>query len=302
LKPAYLKEGDCIGITASARKISKEEINHSIKIFESWGLKTKLAKGIFEEENQFAGSDSTRANAFQQLLDDDSVKAIICARGGYGTVRIVDRLDFSNFVKKPKWICGYSDVTVLHSHINRNFNISTIHSCIPLNMLPEKINNESVNSLRRLLFGQENKVEIPYHQLNKNIKNTDGVLIGGNLSVLISLLGSKSDINTEGKILFIEDLDEYLYHIDRMMMAMKRAGKLENLKALIVGGMSEMRDNTIPFGKDAYQIISECVAEYSYPVIFDLPAGHQALNLALKLGSETRISISDQRILITQEA
>lgn len=286
--PTSLSSGDKVGIVATARKVSIEESNPAIYILDSWGFKPIIGKTIGKAENQFAGNDLDRIQDLQQMLDDPDIKAIICARGGYGTVRIIDQLDFNNFIKHPKWICGFSDVTVLHSHINMNFNTATIHSPMCFNF-PNAI---ELNTLKKALFGEELSYHIPPRSLNKK-GNAEGELTGGNLSILYSLIGSQSDINTEGKILFIEDLDEYLYHIDRMMMNLKRSGKLHNLKGLIVGGMTDMKDNQVPFGKTAEEIILDAVKEYNYPVCFGFPAGHMENNSALIMGGMVSMEVND---------
>lgn len=280
-----LKPGDTIAIVATARKISLEELKPAITIFESWGLRVFLHPSLFAEYNQFAGNDELRAKVFNDCLEMPEIKALICARGGYGTVRIIDKLNINQLIQTPKWIVGYSDITVLHSHIHQHTNLTTIHGTMPINMQAHNANKISIESLRSALMDDTLPlVEIPKHPLNKP-GIMEGELIGGNLSVLYSLLGSTSDINTDGKILFIEDLDEYLYHIDRMMQALKRAGKLTNLKGLIVGGMSDMKDNTVPFGSEANQIISQSVSEFNYPVYFGFSAGHQDVNVSLIFGN-----------------
>jgi muramoyltetrapeptide carboxypeptidase len=293
--PTFLKKDNNVAIVSTARKISKEELKPAIQLLESWGLKAVLGKTIGAEENQFAGSDDLRATDFQQMLDDPKIKAIWCARGGYGTVRIIDKLDFSAFKKSPKWIVGYSDVTVLHSHIH-NFGIETLHAQMCLEI--ENKTEEARESIRKVLFGEAYSIEM---------KRTDSVaplgilkdeLIGGNLSVLYSLCGSTSEMKTDGKILFIEDLDEMLYHVDRMMMNLKRSGYLKNLKALIIGGMTEMKDNKVYFGKTAEEIIVDLVKEYEYPVILNFPAGHIADNRALILGREVEINVQSSTINI----
>jgi len=290
ITPSYLQKGDKIALIATARKISKSEIEDSIKVFNNWGLEVVLGKNIFKENNQFAGNDNERAKDFQNVLDDDSIKAIVCVRGGYGSVRIIDNIDFSNFLKNPKWICGYSDITVFHSHINKNFGIETLHSVMPVNFSNKKITKETFESFKAALFGKKISYLLETSDFSRE-GFCEAEIVGGNLSILYSLIGTKSDISTEGKILFIEDLDEYLYHIDRMIMNLKRAGKLDRLKGLIVGGMSEMNDNEIPFGKTAKEIISEAVSKYNYPVCFDFPAGHINDNRTLILGRKMRLEI-----------
>jgi muramoyltetrapeptide carboxypeptidase len=286
--PPYLKKGDKIGITAPARKISKEEIQFAADTFKKWGLEVVFGKNLFGSENQYSGSDEQRTEDMQKMLDDASIRAIISARGGYGTLRIIDKLDFKIFQEKPKWIIGYSDITVLHSHIHQNFEIETLQATMPINFHKDE---ESVETLKKVLFGETISYKINSHPLNRNGK-AEGTLVGGNLSLLYALKGSKSGISTSGKILFIEDLDEYLYHIDRMMISLKRAGKLSHLAGLVVGGMTDMKDNTIPFGKTAEQIISDAVKEFDYPVCFGFPAGHAQKNLALPFGRRANLKVS----------
>ena len=290
IQPPYLRKGDKIGIVAPARRISFDEVHPSIKLFQKWGLEVILGTYIFGNENQFAGSDSQRQADFQQMLDDPSIHAIICARGGYGTVRIIDKLDFSGFCKNPKWIVGYSDITVFHAHVHKHFGIETIHSVMPVNIKEPDFINDSSESLRKALFGEKLFYSKP---ITFHFKTglSEGILTGGNLSILYSLTGTASEVDTSGKILFLEDVDEYLYHIDRMMMTLKRAGKLSKLNGLIVGGMDRMNDNEIPFGKTASEIISDAVAEYNYPVCYDFPAGHGEINLALILGRRIRFKV-----------
>ncbi len=298
LTPAFLQPGDTIAITAPARKISPEELQIAIEVFESWGLKVHLSPNLFATNNQFAGTDEQRISDLQGLLDDESVKAIISARGGYGTVRAIDKINFTKFSLSPKWIIGFSDITVLHSHIHKHFGIETVHSLMPINFdLTSDDSKRSIEELRKCLFGENLTYQITGHSLNRN-GVSKGVLIGGNLSILYGLQGSSSDIDTNGKILFIEDIDEYLYHVDRMMVSLKRSGKLDNLAGLIVGGFTDMRDNVTPFGKTAEEIISEAVKEYKFPVIFGFPAGHQPLNLPLIFGREVTIEVSDESCLI----
>lgn len=301
ITPNTLQKGDTIAIVSTARKLKKEELQPALKILESWGLKAVLGKTIGAEENQFAGNEELRAEDFQQMLDNPNIKAIWCARGGYGTVKMIDMLDFSEFQKNPKWIIGYSDVTVLHSHIH-NLGIETLHAQMCLDI--ENKTEEARESIRKVLFEQEYSIAFNVNTFNKTfqqkhqLSSIQSKIVGGNLSVLYSLCGSSSAINTDGKILFIEDLDEYLYHIDRMMMNLKRNGVFKNLKALIVGGMTDMHDNRIPFGKTAEEIILDAVKDYNYPVFFNFPAGHIKDNQALIFGREVKlISENDQVIL-----
>ena len=291
--PDYLVKGDKIGIIAPARCITFEEVHPALRLFQKWGLEVELGTNIFRKCNQFAGPDAIRAADLQAMLDDPSIKAIIPARGGYGTVRIIDQINFAGFVKNPKWIVGYSDITVLHTHIQRHFGIETLHAIMPVNITSDHLADDSAETLRNTLFGQSIRYSVPGSLLSRK-GEAEGILTGGNLSILYSLMGSESEIDTDGKILFIEDVDEYLYHIDRMMVNLRRAGKLSGLKGLIVGGMDRMNDNTIPFGRSANEIIAEAVSGYDFPVCFDFPAGHGSQNLALILGRKIRLTVGEK--------
>ena len=291
ISPKFLQKNDTVGIVSTARKISLEEIKPAIELLESWKLNMKVGKTIGLEENQFAGTDEQRREDFQDMLDDDEVNAIWCARGGYGTVRIIDALDFSKFKKQPKWLVGYSDVTVLHSHIY-DLGFETIHATMPINI--SKISPEALRSLKNALFGNDLSYDIKSDRLNK-VGKTVGELVGGNLSMLYSLLGSETSIDTRGKILFIEDLDEYLYHIDRMMQNLKRNGYFEELKGLIFGSMSNMNDNDIPFGRTAKEIIFDTCRAYDFPICFNFPAGHVDDNRALIFGRTLQLAVGSKR-------
>lgn len=297
--PHFLKHGDTVGIISPSRKINPTELEKSVAIIRSWGFKVVKGKHIFASYKQFAGEDEQRAGDFQNMLDNPEVKAILCSRGGYGSVRIIDSLDFSSFITSPKWIAGFSDITVFHSHINRNFGVATLHCDMPLNFGKEETHPDSLESIRKALTGNELLYEGETNSFYKD-GITRGVLTGGNLSVLYSLLGSVSDIETDGKILFLEDLDEYLYHVDRMMIAMKRSGKLSRIKGMIVGGMTGMRDNQVPFGKTAEEIIQEHVEGFEIPILFGFPAGHLERNLSMRLGVETELQVSKGSFLVRQ--
>ena len=297
ITPEFLQKGDTIGILATARKADLASLQPAIKLLESWGLHVVIGKTIGKEENQLAGPDWLRATDFQEMLDNPKIKAIWAAKGGYGTVRIIDRIDFTNFKKKPKWVCGFSDMTVLHSHIN-NMGIETIHSFMALNA--GTANAEVLASFRKALFGEKLSYSIPSHEYNAN-GTAKGEIVGGNLSVLYSIMGSKSEVDYKGKILFIEDLDEYLYHIDRMMMNLKRNGYFDGVKAVIVGGMSSMNDNEIPWGKDALQIIQDVLKDYKFPIIYNFPAGHIKDNRTLILGKTVSVDVSDKQSTVKFE-
>jgi muramoyltetrapeptide carboxypeptidase len=287
-QPQALQRGDLVAIVTTARKIDKDAVQLAIELLESWGLNVVLGKTIGLEDNQYGGKDLDRVTDFKQAMDDPAVKAIWCARGGYGTVRIIDALDFTEFVKNPKWVIGFSDVTVLHSHLH-NLGVQTLHAIMPITVEGNTI--EALESLKNDVFGKENTYKIPSELGNKTGEGT-GELVGGNLSMLYSLLGSKSAIETSGKILFVEDLDEYLYHIDRMLMNLKRNGYFDNLKGLVVGGMTKMHDNDIPFGKTAEEIILDAVSDYDFPVTFNFPAGHVKDNRSLHFGKTVEFTVT----------
>ena len=294
--PDNLKIGDLIGIVSTARAISLDELQPSINTLKNWGLKIRLGSNIFNSSNQFAGNDIERAFDLQEMIDNNDIKAILFARGGYGSVRIVDRINFSNLIYNPKWLIGYSDITVFHSHLN-TLGIASIHGTMPVNF--KNNTSKAILSLHKRLFFSSNKIEFNDSNIDLNFSVT-GEIIGGNLSILYSLIGSSSDLNTDNKILFLEDLDEYLYHIDRMMISLKRSGKLSNLKALIIGSMTKMNDNIIPFGKTANEIILEHTNSYNYPVISNFPAGHINNNLSIILGKESHLKIDNNNVTLLQ--
>ncbi len=296
ITPEFLKRGDKIGIVATARKVSKEEIQPAIDAFKALGLEVVLGCNLFKEDHQFSGSDLERTQDLQDMLDNPDIKAVISARGGYGTVRIIDNIDFKKFKHSPKWIIGYSDITVLHSHIHTQLGIETIHAAMPINFPKDGSSSVSTESLRKVLFGESLKYSFnsdPELAFLQRKGESEGELIGGNLSLIYALSGSPSDIDTKNKILFIEDVDEYLYHIDRMMLNLERSGKLSQLAGLMVGGMNDMKDNTIPFGKTAEQIIQDAVKKYKYPVCFGFPAGHIKENHAIIMGRKIKLFVGD---------
>jgi muramoyltetrapeptide carboxypeptidase len=295
--PPFLHPGDTIGIAASARKVSPDEIEAALAAAHSYGYKTILADNIYQAENQFSGTDLARAKGINQLLHNPKVKAIWCARGGYGSVRLIDKIDWSQFQKNPKWLCGFSDVTALHLHLQQNHGIASLHSEM---MLGFADNTETAHeTFFNALAGKTSSFLLPGNALNRP-GTASGQFIGGNLSVLYSMLGSQTQPDTARKILFLEDLDEYLYHIDRMMMALHRAGILSNLAGLVVGGLTDMKDNAVPFGKSAEEIIADVVGHYNYPICFNFPAGHIKNNCALVMGAETTLEVADT-VTLTQQ-
>jgi muramoyltetrapeptide carboxypeptidase len=288
ITPPYLKKGDTIAIVATARKNIDDNLQPAISWLKNWGIEVVIGSTIGLDNNQLAGTDEQRAADFQAQLDNPNIKAIWCARGGYGTVRMIDLLDFTKFKQSPKWIVGFSDVTVLHSHLN-TMGYQSIHGIMPVS---SKASEEAKETLRKALFGEHLEYTVPCENMNR-LGTAKGELVGGNLSILYSLFGSPSAIDCSDKILFIEDLDEYLYHIDRMMMNLKRNGCLESLKGIIVGGMTKMNDNEIPWGKNALEIIDDVTKNYSIPIIYNFPAGHLADNRALIFGKQVSMEVND---------
>jgi len=293
ISPPFLNKGDKVAMVSPARSITFEEVFPAMKLFQRWGLEVILGTHVFGKHHQYSGTDEQRLQDLQQMLDDPSIRAVVATRGGYGCVRLVDRLKFDRFVRYPKWIVGYSDLTVLHAHIHRHSGIQTLHATMPYNIKEQNISNISTDSLRKALFGEKifYTKPITFHDQTGLM---EGILVGGNLSILHTLMGTSSEIDTYDKILLLEDVDEYLYHVDRMMMSLKRSGKLQQMRGMIVGGFTEMKDNQIPFGKSAQEIILDTVKEYGYPVCFDFPAGHGKENVALFLGRNVKIGVNDK--------
>lgn len=294
--PSYLDPGDTIGITSPASYISSEDIQPSVQLMESWGFKVRTGQTIGTRDFTMGGTDEARAADLQSMMDDPSIQAIMCARGGYGLVRIIDKLDFTKFRKHPKWIIGFSDITALHTHINSNFGIASIHSKM-CNSFPSDwtkatpMQIETILSIKQVLSGQDTKYIAPAAANNRTGK-AEGILVGGNLSLIETLAGSRSDLKTDGKILFVEDTHEELYSIDRMFWNLKRSGKLDKLKGLVIGGF-KLNEETPgeEFGKSVYEIVSEKIKEFEYPVCFDFPVGHQVNNYALKCGTKYLLTV-----------
>lgn len=292
IKPPYLKKGDKIAITCPAKSLTSP-LTEAISLLKSWGLDVVLGNTINANFHQFSGSDELRAADMQQFIDHPEIKAIIAARGGYGSVRIIDRIDFSPVLTNPKWLIGFSDITVFHAHLHK-LGLQSIHGQMPAT-IPDST-SAGLETLRKALFGES--LFYNYESAFPNITGrAEGVLIGGNLSILLSVLGSVSDFDYDGKILFIEDVGEYLYAVDRMIRTLDRAGKLKNLKGMIVGGFTGMKDNDTPFGFTANEIVHEIVSKYDYPVVFDFPAGHVRDNQALVFGE--KITLQAQKSAVT---
>lgn len=287
-----------IHITSPAKAIDKECIDYAVKFLRERNFHVSLSKHVTGRQHYFSGSDAERLSDFQHALDDDSVDAILCARGGYGSVRIIDQLNFDKLRKKNKLIIGFSDITVFHNHIHTQLGIPTLHATVPLNF--QTNSRAALDSLVNTLYGKDIQYQIPTTAYNR-IGEAEAVMIGGNLSILHSLIGTNSDIDTRGKILFIEDIGEAIYAIDRMFWALKKAGKLESLAGLIIGGMTNIKDTEIQFGKKVEEIIAENVASYSFPVCFNFPAGHIDDNRALLLGKKAKLIVSVNDVRFFQE-
>lgn len=294
--PPYLEKGDVIGMVCPSGYMPVEKASECIRVLnEEWGFRTKIGKTLGNQFNYFSGTDQERLQEFQRMLDDPEVKAVLCARGGYGLTRIIDRVNFKNFKKQPKWIIGYSDVTVLHSHLYSNYYISSLHSPMAAAFNDAGYINRFVQSLRNALEGKKLRYSCDPHECNKK-GEAIGELVGGNLSLLAHLIGTESDIKTRGRILFLEDTGEYLYNIDRMMYQLKRSGKLSKLAGLIIGGFTDSKDTERPFGQTAYEIIYDVVKEYDYPVCFGFPVSHGKENYALKIGVGYKLKVGKSKV------
>ncbi len=299
VQPDYLKKGDSIAIVAPAGilKNKKDIIQKAKELVESWGLKVVIGKNVFNQGNHFSGTDEERAEDFQKMLDNPAIKAIWSARGGYGSVRILDKLDYTKFKENPKWIIGYSDITAFHSHIH-NIGVETIHGMMGTSMMFDaEETKESVETFRKALFGESISYEISSSKYNKG-GSTEGEIVGGNLTILTTMLGSESAISTDGKILFIEEIGEYKYHIDRMLQSLKRAGYFKNCKGIIVGDMTRIKRNTTPWGSSIEQLILDVVPK-DIPVLFNFPAGHEPDNRALILGRNILLDITKESAKVT---
>ncbi|RBL92560.1 S66 peptidase family protein [Chitinophaga flava] len=304
--PPYLKPGDIIGITCPAGYIKKEEILPSLRIMESWGFNIRIGQTVGARDYSFGGTDAERAKDMQAMLNDTNVKAIMCGRGGYGAARIIDQLDFSRFQKNPKWVIGFSDITALHCHINRHFGIATLHSKM-CNSFPddfskaEPIVQDTIMSIYQALTGK--KMQYTAAPDPNNRKGTArGILIGGNLSVIQSVSGTDSEIDTNGKILFLEEVGEYLYNLDRMLNTIQRSHKFDNLAGLIIGGFNRLKpdDPGEEFGRTVYDMVKEKVKNFKYPVCFNFPVGHQKNNYALKCGMMHTLTVADDKVTLKE--
>lgn len=285
----HINAGDKIGLVATARWVDQETINDAMRVIQAWGCKPVPGNALTARWHQFAGTDRERANDLQHMMDNPDIRAILCMRGGYGTIRILDMLDFTAFMEQPKYLCGFSDVTALHAHINDKLGLPTLHCAMPFTF--HHNTDAAIHSIRNALMQTAEPVQAPAHPLNIQGSAT-GILIGGNLSILYALLGTRYGFSTAGKILFIEDLDEFIYHIDRMCMSMKLAGKFDHIAGLVVGGLTDMHDNAQPFGSSAEDVIRSYAEQLGVPVAFGMPAGHLDDNRALVLGAEVRLEVN----------
>ena len=289
--PPYLKKGDTIGITCPAGYMAREKAQTCIDTLQQWGFEVMTGKTLgSNSDNYFSGTDEERLNELQAMLDDQRIKAILCGRGGYGVSRIIDHLDFSKFKRKPKWIIGYSDITVLHAHIYSNYKIASMHSPMAAAFNNGEYRNEYIASLYKAIIGKKANYKCPVHAFNKQGTAT-GELIGGNLALLTHLIGTPSDIKTKNKLLFIEDIGEMIYSTDRMLYQMKRSGKLDELSGIIIGGFNDVKDTDRPFGKTIEEAINDALKEYDYPLCFNFPVSHGRENYALKIGATYQLSV-----------
>jgi len=299
--PPYLEKGDTIGLVCPAGYMASEKVAECIRVLtEEWGFRVKLGKTVGSaSENYFSGTDEERREDFQQMLDDTTVRAVLCARGGYGVSRIIDGISFKKFRKHPKWIIGFSDITVLHSHIFSNYYIATLHAPMAAAFNDGGYINEYVQSLHSVLRGDKIRYTCEAHEFNIRGEGI-GELVGGNLALLTHLIGTDSDLKTRGKILFLEDVGEYLYNIDRMFYQLKRSKKLTRLAGLIIGGFTECKDTDRPFGKTAYEIIQEHVKDADYPVCFGFPVSHDKENYALKIGVGYKLRVTKNKVFLEE--
>jgi len=299
--PPYLKKGDTIGIMCPAGYLPKIKTDACVKTLKQWGYKVVLGKTVGgNSANYLSAPDNVRLKELQEMLDNKKIKAILFGRGGYGTSRIIDKIDYSSFLKKPKWLIGFSDITVLHNHLLSNFNIASLHAPMTSAFLEGGEKSESVQSLQKILRGEALTYLTKNHPFNKKGK-AKGELVGGNLTLLCNIIGTPSDCSTKKRILFIEDIGEHYYSIDRMMTQLLRSDKLDKIKGLIVGGFTEMKDTSRPFGKNAEEIIRDIIAPYNIPVAYGFPVSHDKENVALKIGSSYQMEVNNKGCVLEEK-
>ena len=298
--PPYLRTGDTIGIVCPAGFLARERAQTCIDVLQEWGYQVKEGKTLNSSSaNYFSGTDEERLDDLQEMLDDPDVHAVLCGRGGYGTSRIIDRLDFKQFKRHPKWLIGFSDITILHSHLYTNYKIASLHAPMANAFNDEGYADVFVQSLRHALDGRKQKYECPVHTFNRRGEAV-GELVGGNLSLLAHCTGTASDIKTKGRILFLEEVGEYLYATDRMLYQLKRSGKLDRLAGLIIGGFTDSKDTPRPFGQTVYELVRDIVREYDYPVCFGFPVSHEKENYALKVGAGYKLKVGKNKVTLEE--
>jgi muramoyltetrapeptide carboxypeptidase len=301
LFPPYLKKGDCIGIVCPAGFMPLEKISECVRVLnEVWGFRVKVGNTVGSSYNYFSGTDDERLADLQNMLDDPSLHAILCGRGGYGTGRIIDRLNFSKFIKNPKWIIGFSDITVLHAHVLSRYHTASLHAPMANAFNRDGYLNEFVKSLRKSLTGKSGSYSASPHPFNHPGKAT-GILVGGNLSLIAHLIGTPSDNETKGRILFLEDVGEYFYNIDRMLYQLKRSGKFKGLAGLVLGGFTDCKDTDTPFGKTVEEIIHDIVKEYRFPICYGFPVSHEKENVSLRVGGKYTLSVTNKKVSLKEE-
>ncbi len=297
--PPYLKPGDTIGMLCPSGYMPYEKVVTAIETLTGWGFHISPGKTLGHQFNYFSGTDEERLNDLQQMMDDENIKAIFCARGGYGMGRIIDKLSFKKFKKNSKWIIGYSDITVIQTHIFSKYKIASLHAPMATAFNDGENKNQYIQSLHDALIGRKASYVSPGDDFNKKGK-ASGILVGGNLTLLAHLIGTSSEIKTKNKILFIEDVGEYIYNVDRMLYQLKRSGKLNSLKGLIVGKFTDSKDTSIPFGQSVNEVIRDVVKEFDYPVCFNFPVSHDKENYALKIGGEYKLSVSSTMAVLKE--
>ena len=298
--PPFLKPGDSVAMIAPAGFIEPDQISFAIRFIELWGLKTVPGKNIYSRHFNFSGNDQQRTSDLQEAIDNPEIKAIFCIRGGYGLLRIIDKIDWSNFVRFPKWIIGYSDITVLHAYLNNVLNTASVHGPMLINFEKLSTEKKSLNYLQQLLFGNPLHYILP-DTLNTPSFETEGILKGGNLSMLYSLRGTPFDFQSENTILFLEDIGEYMYHLDRMIQNFRFGNKFSEIKGVILGGFTDIKENEIPFGLSIKEIVLQAVNNKHIPVLDQFPAGHKEPNYPLILGKNIKIKSANNFVEIIQD-